>query len=168
MKILTGLILATTACAEIIDLDDFRPKQEISFKQEDSYRYVGFGIGPLFLPFPNVNFGLRKQSGNHGFDCGLGIASVGVITHVKGYANYLFYPNPSPDAQTYFGIGAAGGPWFYEGTMFTAAGNFVIGRSFQKNRQFLQADISYPAYLSSYNGVGWTFPFVTFSYGFGF
>lgn len=168
-----SLLCTSAAFTSPLEIDHSQFK---SSSIEDSYRYVGVGIGPLILPFPNANIGTRVQKNHFGFDAGLGLASIGVVTHLKGFANLLLFPNPSKEGQFYLGAGAVGGPWFYDDdfgiaydkVLMTGAANLVLGHDFVTNegkKSFFQVDIAYPSYIEEIN---YKMPFVTFSYGWGF
>ena len=177
MKIKTLIlasVLTTAGFAETLDFDaqQFKPTPEI-YIEKDSYGYFGVGIGPLILPLPNATLGFRTQKEHFGFDFGTSVATAGVLTHLKGFANMLWYPAPSNKDQFYMGLGACGGPWFFtkdihEKTKYTGAGNIVIGREFSRasGKSFFQADIAYPSFIMK--EVNFKMPFVTFSYGWGF
>lgn len=160
----------TAGFAETLDFDveQFKPTPEI-YLEKNSYGYFGVGIGPLILPLPNAIVGFRTQKEHFGFDIGTSVATAGVLTHLKGFANVLWFPAPSRQDQFYMGLGAAGGPWFFDGkTEFTGAGNIVVGKEFSKNnnKSFFQADIAYPSFYMK--EVNYVIPFVTLSYGWGF
>ena len=167
-------ILTTAGFAEALDFDveQFQPTPEIYF-EKDSYGYFGVGIGPLILPLPNVTMGLRTQKEHFGFDIGASVATAGIVSHLKGFANVLWFPAPSKQDQFYMGLGACGGPWFFtkelrEKTRYTGAGNIVIGKEFSRasGKSFFQADIAYPSFIMK--KVNYVIPFVTLSYGWGF
>ena len=160
-------LLSTAGFADTLDFDSsqFQTVPEIQ-SETTSYRYFGVGVGPLLLPLPNAFVGIRSQTGHAGFDLGAGVATAGILTHVKGFANVLWYPSPSEQGQFYTGLGVAGGPWItYEGdTTFTGAGNIILGKEFshEKSKSFFQADLAYPSFIMGQ--VNYIMPFVTLSY----
>ncbi len=170
MCIILASVLTTAGFAETLDFDvtQFQPAPEI-YLEKDSYGYFGVGIGPLILPLPNATLGFRTQKEHFGFDFGTSVATAGVLTHLKGFANVLWYPAPSKQDQFYMGLGACGGPWISSNeAAFVGGGNIVIGNEFSRknNKSFFQANIVYPTFFMV--GVIYTIPLVTLSYGWGF
>lgn len=161
---------------------------------QDSYAYLSIGVGPLPSLLPNFNYGWRQQCGHHGIDIGANVATAFVATQLKGYANWLYYFNPSLCSQTYCGLGASVGTWLIKGdrNVVIAQPNILLGRSFMSDtgdRTFLQAEVSWPTILSTstrchakhgdvnlhhirgthrHNNLLWKLPLVTVSYGWGF
>lgn len=158
----------------------------------DSYGYVSIGAGPLPLLLPNFNIGYRQQWHHHGFDIGANAATAGLVTQLKGYANWLYYNNPSLTSQAYFGLGASAGGWIIrqKHNAFIASPNILLGKYYTNrsgNRRFVQAEIMWPVFFSHRietsnlrlgygwytdtkreNKIFWQFPLVTVSYGWAF
>lgn len=166
-------------------------------KMKDSYPYLSIGIGPLPILLPNFNIGWRHQCEHFGVDVGINAATALVATQLKGYANWLYYFNPSLCSQTYCGLGASVGGWLIQGehNVVITQPNFILGKSFMSHtgdRTFLQAEVSWPTVLFNktthhlrhkhtdanvreyfrktyrHSKLQWKLPMVTVSYGWGF
>lgn len=171
MKIKLALIFLSAASLSFANTIEKIPLSS-SNPPDFSYRYVGLGIGPIVYPFANAYVGMRAQKYYTGFDFGAGIATIGFVNFVRGYANVLFFPSPSSEGQFYTGLGAFAGPVFYPETphIFGAGGlDLIFGHDFISKkgaRNFLQVDISYPSYILG--AIIYEIPLFTFSYGWAF
>jgi hypothetical protein len=144
---------------------------------QNSYGYLGIGVGPLPFPIPNFQGGFRQQQGHHGWDFSAQVATIGCATDIKGNALYLYYFKPNLSSQFYAGGGMAlSYLWAHgfrgkPGSMFMAP-EFVFGKEYlneSNDRRFVQVQIDWPAANLSHFPRHSTFmPLVVFSYGIGF
>ncbi len=138
----------------------------------ETYPYFSLGLGPAPIPVPNFSLGYRKQHIHNGYDIGVNLATAGIFTQARAYANWIHYFNPWIYNEAYFGLGASAGAWFvHSGKAFIAYPNILLGKSYYNrcgSKRFLQAEMNWPVYYSHRHELNWRFPLLTFSYGWGF
>ena len=134
----------------------------------NTYNYAGFGAGlPTFL---SLKIGHREQVGHHGFEYGVGMTPLIVVTEFHGFASYLYYTKPNLDSQTYLGVGLKAGGFMkkHHGKFGYVAPGFLIGKEFVTNtgsRRFMQVAVGVGAQTKK----GFkNFSSISFSYGFAF
>lgn len=145
-----------------------------------SFKYTDIGIGPIPLPMPSIGWGKRIQKEKKGLDFNVRIASIFLISQVKGNLLFLHYPKPNLSEQFYIGAGIGAGivySLFEDKAYPIISPEFVLGKQIQKfsrsntehksKTRFFQCQISVPTYAPSQGDLIY-FPLISFQYGFGF
>lgn len=157
-KIILGLLITasgTTFCNE-------EPSTEV----KNSFPYWGVGVGIPTLA--SVKFGNRMQTNHHGFDYGIGLTPLIIVTEGHIFGSYIFYPKPNLDSQMYVGVGLRMGGFFNSRHKFGyIAPGVMIGKEFvtYSGRRFLQVAFG-PVSLTTEGCKSMSSVSVAFGYGF--
>ena len=157
--------------------------QEKAISEKDgihsSLNYFEVGMGPFPLPLPAFGMGVRQQTGHHGSDFSLRVATLVYITQVNADLLYHYYPKPNLESQFYMGTGLGtsglfGSHFGYhrKSARFLLGPELVLGRQFKTKTQdarFIQMKVNWPVFVpSSHHDKVIYFPFTVFSYGYCF
>lgn len=180
--ILFLILFSSLLHSEEVDLSTAAPQEialpalELQGAQKISRSTFYVNVGTSFLPIPIAGVGYRHQKERLGIDLSLNSAIIIVPLVFQGKAMMLYYPNPNPSGQWYFGGGGAftqempylrwtrSGKHYFSpsltwGKEFTTDGGGK--RYFQGNLDWF-LDTKRPFHYSIFA------PFVSIGYGFGF
>ena len=133
---------------------------------QNDYVYIDLGIGPAPILIPQFGAGYRYQTESHGYDVNFKFTTVIDYSAMKFGANYLYFPNPNPKEQFYFGAGPAIGILFVGDRFFAFSPEFLLGwqtLSSEGNPRHWQANILWPALMPN-DGFISVYPLVSASY----
>ncbi len=143
---------------------------------EQSFGYVGLGLGPFPIPLPAFSAGFRSQAGHHGFDVNLQAQTIIEATQLKMNGLYLHFFKPNVASEFYAGGGLGVSTVFghHHDHAFLISPELVFGKQYRNesdDTRFFQAQMSFPTLPvdSDFHAhrVFW-FPLVVLSYGIGF
>lgn len=169
------LLLPLLAFSSLFANDSSTPKAPESVEQQ--YGFVSAGLGPFPIPLPMFTGGYRVQSGHHGAEASVQVATIVEATTVKTNLLYMHYFKPNPASQFYAGAGVAPGVIFGRGygfyeDLFFVGPQFVVGKQYRNETsdlRFFQMEVGYPtAAFCDHRTKVLNFPLVTLSYGWGF
>lgn len=181
LTVLVSQIASANTCE--LSCDPYEMPQPVC----TSFFYGDVGVGPLPILLPTFALGYRTQWNHTGYDASIQVASLGIVTALKGSLLYHYYFQPSLCSQFYAGAGIAGGGVFKsDGDTFPfVAPEFVFGKQYITDTgglRFFQIQANFPTFyfqeqthwhewdlvdISWEHNIMWI-PVVTISYGIGF
>jgi len=168
MKILKKIIIALLLSASTAGLYGEEIPKKQSEEVTNKYNYTGIGAGlPTFLA---LKFGHREQYGHNGFEYGIGMTPLIVVTEFHAFASYLYYPKPNLISQSYVGLGVKAGGMMkkHHGKFGYIAPGVIVGKEYvtsSKGRRFLQVALGTGA-LTKKGFID--FSSISLTYGFAF
>ena len=158
-KAILGLLMAASSAVLC--------NEEPTMQVENKFNYWGIGVGIPTLV--SVKFGHREQKGRHGFEYGVGMTPLVVVTEGHVFGSYLYYPNPDLTSQSYVGVGLrAGGLLDTRHKFGYIAPGVMLGKEYKagpKSRRFVQVAFG-PGGLTTEGLKHWSSVSLTFGYNF--
>lgn len=148
------------------------PSESTPFLSQQ-FGYVGIGVGPLPVPVPFFSTGYRIQTGHHGADMSLQVATIIALNQFK--TNFLYHHYFKPHLSSEFYVGGGIGTSYLWGSSYhrgLLSPELVFGKQYRNESgdlRFFQLQTSFPTFSwgQHHNRLCY-YPLVTISYGIGF